>query len=99
MFRVGMKVTMIAPHNFRFLRHNEVQPVFGEIYTIRGIVNGVARPGLTFEEIRNPKYNYSDSDEAYFNASRFRPIVSRPTSIEFAHEILRKATRTDEVSA
>jgi len=31
-----------------------------------------------------------------------RPIVSRPTSIEFAHEILRKVTkpapvRTDEV--
>jgi hypothetical protein len=31
-------------------------------------------------------------------SSRFRPIVSRPTSIEFAHEILRKATRADEVS-
>lgn len=32
-------------------------------------------------------------------AALFRPIVSRPTSIAVFEEILRSATRTDEVCA
>lgn len=92
-FRVGMKVTMIKPHVFQNMQADEVQPRFGEVYTVIEVREWVADcPALVFQEIRNPP-NY-EGREAAFDGCEFRPIVDKKTDIGFAHEILRKASRT-----
>ena len=90
MFRVGQKVTMIAPHQFESMCEDEVQPVFGDIYTVRCVVNIIGRLALIFDEIKNPRDRYHNSGEACFNARRFRPIVERKTDISVFDEILRR---------
>jgi hypothetical protein len=99
MFRVGQKVVAVNDAD----QGNRQRPIkAGEIYTIHRIVEHkdfAGNCGLCafLSEIEPEKCPLLD-EWAPFALSRFRPIVPRPTSIEFAHEILRKATRTDEVS-
>ncbi|MGX9392527.1 hypothetical protein ACWX0K_20530 [Nitrobacteraceae bacterium UC4446_H13] len=89
MFRVGQKVECIREP---LPGHGCPYPIFekGAIYTVASIEIVEDETFITAVEL-HPLV----SGEIH----GFRPIVSRPTSIEFAHEILRKATRTDEVSA
>lgn len=99
MFRVGQKVVCVDDSGNR-LNRREKLPVKGAIYTVREVF----AESIHLNEIVNSPWFYYQEDgavtllEIRFRATRFCPIVSRPTSIEFAHEILRKATRTDEVS-
>lgn len=100
MLRVGQKVVCVDDTGDRLNRW-ETLPVKGAIYTVREVFATSVR---LYEIVNQPGFYCTDDgfdtfDELRFKAARFRPIVSRPTSIEFAHEILRTATRTDEVSA
>ena len=63
----------------------------GRIYTIRRIGCFAGRHQVWLDEIVRPLLGSicAKHGEAGYRPSRFRPIVSRPTSIEFAHEILR----------
>lgn len=98
MFRVGQKVVCVDDVGDRLNRW-ETLPVKGAIYTVREVLATSVR----LYEIVNEKGFYlrgdgSDTfDELSFKATRFRPIVSRPTSIEFAHEILRKVNAPGRV--
>lgn len=100
MFRVGQKVVCVDDVGDRLNRW-ETLPVKGTIYTVREVLATSVR----LYEIINEKgfYRRDDGldtfDELSFKATRFRPIVSRPTSIAVFEEILRSATRTDEVTA
>jgi hypothetical protein len=90
-FRVGQKVVCI--------RANGVDPlgiiaslVLGATYTIRGI-ECEYRPdgaGLWLEELRNPIWQWHGTrpSEASFCASRFRPVVERPTDISIFTRML-----------
>ena len=91
MFRVGQKVVCV---DGKFPISHPCDPVEGEIYTVSGVGPFNGFDCVTLFEV-DPPIDF----HPWLKASRFRPIVSRPTSIEFAHEILRKATRTDEVTA
>lgn len=86
MFRVGSKVECINASGTDLLCK-------GRIYVVTK---------LSGQFWGSSKYICIDNggglSDGGWSPSRFRPIVSRPTSIEFAHEISRKATRTDEVS-
>lgn len=96
MFRVGQKVTQIAPHTWGS-SYGETHPQFGAVYTIRAINSHRDDTYLHFFEIKNPIHSYSDGTfEMDYWAKKFRPIVERKTSISFAHEILRKASRRIE---
>jgi len=55
-----------------------------DVYTVQQIFSLDGKTGLCFVESNYPKP---------FDAAYFRPAVERPTSISFAHEILRKATK------
>ena len=86
MFRVAQKVVCVDASKRHLINGFWARdiPVEGRVYTVSGntIVKGM--PGVLLREIRNDvKFLGS------YDATRFRPIVSRPTSIEFAHEILR----------
>lgn len=88
MFRVGQKVVCVdASKRHLNGRWTRDIPVEGRVYTVSGntIVKGA--PGVLLWEIRNDVEFLGSYD-----ATRFRPIVSRPTSIEFAHEILRSVS-------
>jgi len=99
-FHIAQQVTMIRPHSFSLMLPDEVQPVFGEVYTIRDISSHPRVIGLIFREIRNPSGRYlSPSGECSFNSEFFRPVIKNKTDIGFAHEILRKASRTKESAA
>lgn len=97
MFRVGQKVVCVEGGTHRSREcEDAIVPVVGSIYTIRDIrVNPrTGEPNFHLHEIRNALVQ-SEIDglgEPYFASTRFRPIVSRPTSIEFAHEILRSVS-------
>lgn len=100
MFRVGQKVVCVDSRSrpgFRDWRPGH-QPKKGAIYTVRDVCLCLdGSPGIRVTEII--RHGTVPVDDLPYAAARFRPVVSRPTSIEFAHEILRTATRTDEVSA
>lgn len=81
-FRVGMKVTRLDARPFRPMDVDEVAPVFGEVYTIRGMEVSEGELGLCFEEIRNPKRYATGIPECIFRASRFRPAVSPGISFD-----------------
>ena len=92
MFRVGQKVVCIDASNGGPWLYHVTPLVEGQVYTVSRdtFLNNYGNEAIELAGMDNMPVGY--------RASRFRPIVSRPTSIEFAHEILRKATRTDEVS-
>ena len=111
MFRVGQRVVCVETWHLNGKgRGDERGPIKGSIYTIRAIGVGI-NPRfpdtlqVRLAEIINPTreycYNFLEvvSLEVTFAARRFRPIASRPTSIEFAHEILRKVNAPGRVTA
>ena len=88
--RVGQKVVCIdfpyAPLQQAIIRATGTEvPVPGKIYTVRWIriseEDGL--PYVRLEEIVNPIINWPGyaPGECRFGARRFRPIVSKPTSI------------------
>ena len=86
-FRVGQKVVCVDDQDFPF-HHCKVFPQRGIIYTVRGInpadYRGPAH--LWLEEIHNP---LTMSGEEYsFHIRRFRPLVTRKTSIEIFERML-----------
>jgi len=104
MFRVGQKVVCVETWDAGGKGNgDEIGPVNGTIYTVRHVGTGL-NPffhdilQIRLVEIVNPTRNYRRGltevafFETAFRATRFRPIVSRPTSIEFAHEILRSVS-------
>lgn len=95
-FRVGQKVECIAAP-VDDLQPGEVSAEIGGIYTIRGMMVWGGVLGLLLEEIRNPPVHcIGGFHERHQWAGRFRPLVTRKTDIAFAHEILRKASKTRE---
>jgi hypothetical protein len=94
MFRVGQKVVCVD--DVADGRYSPFSPSGnnleglhkGHVYTIRFV--GVSL-GVSVVRVREIERRYSSvvGGENVYAATRFRPIVSRPTSIEFAHEILR----------
>ena len=92
-FRVGQQVTMIRPHTFSDMWLDEVQPVFGEVYTIRAIVTHPHCLGLMFQEIRNPSDRYVLANgECSFNSGRFRPVTKSKTDISVFKKMLTDKT-------
>lgn len=97
-FHVGQKVVCIA--DWTASQHQLAQrrgvtlPVEGTVYTIRSIQfiegHGVH---LCFYELVNPveKFRGHGRMEQSFGADKFRPIVTRKTSIEIFTDMLNKA--------
>ena len=90
MFRIGMKVVCVDDANPWSLR-GETIPRRGEIYTVRAI-NPWAQPAppcIFLEEIVNAPRDYQRGyGELAFLARRFRPLVTRKTSIEIFERML-----------
>lgn len=96
-FRIGQQVVCIHRGRWHELLCGEAAPMFNEVYRIREIDSDPPGLSLRFDEIRNPSLRYDTGlVECSFNARWFRPLVARTTDIGFAHEILRKASRTKE---
>ena len=87
MFRVGQKVVCVdfSPSN----RGIPMPFVKGRVYTVSNTVMTWEGQGIEVAEVETPTVA---GHYRAWNSRRFRPIVSRPTSIEFAHEILRSVS-------
>jgi hypothetical protein len=79
MFRVGQKVTPKNDEAWEVIRGDarrrkpDVDPVFGEVYTIRDMETDTEGYWLRFVEIQNRATRYAD--EAQYDADDFRPVV------------------------
>ena len=78
-FHVGQKVVCVdsKPRNGfeRYLTK-------GEIYTVRGFCRNIYdKLGILLVEVRSPRGRFLSGEERGFRPDRFRPVVSRPTSI------------------
>ncbi len=98
MLRIGQKVVCINDvGGGRRLNANEIYPVKGTVYTIRGFKD---KDALWLYEIRNKEQKYVDGfSELSFYAKHFRPIIDRPTDISFAYQILSDATTKVTIDA
>jgi len=95
MFSIGQKIVSIrTTDDETALKYIPNRPVMNGIYTVRADTLAFDEQYVFLEELRNPPGNWTEIgySEPPFWHGLFRPIVSRPTSIEFAHEILRKAS-------
>jgi hypothetical protein len=102
MFRVGQKVVCVDASPAAV--DTQYSLTLDAVYTVRGITPEGRDAGVYLVEVPDGSFFPGSSCRRGWRAARFRPIVSRPTSIEFAHEILRKvnapalpSTRTSEV--
>jgi hypothetical protein len=95
MFRVGQKCICVEYER----KDNEVDhiPVVGRVYTIADA--WIDSDGDKMVDLVELPFGGDDHFDPGYMAKCFRPIVSRPTSIAVFEEILRSATRTDEVKA
>lgn len=102
MFRVGQKVALVDDSGWREWESDDpafVLPTRDQIYTVRwiGLHDDPAyrfAPAIRLAEIQNlPRY-YQCVDgtiqffEQSFNSCRFRPVLSRPTSIKIFTRML-----------
>lgn len=86
MFRVGQKVVCVDASGYEHLTEGHVYDVTRTNHLPTWInINCCAM--------------HANRDGAGWERSRFRPIVERKTDIGFAHEILRKTSRKQEVRA
>jgi hypothetical protein len=94
-FQVGQKVVCLQNWHLNGRGYgDEIGPKKGEIYTIRDI--GFLSPVnpemvvVRLHEIRNPErpYRLCGTFEPCFDASQFRPVVQRKTSIEIFKSLL-----------
>ena len=80
-FYVGQKVVCVDAKGLDWGNY----PKEGEVYTIRECLSDPSNePVIRLIEIVNnegPNFTLNVYCEPYYRASRFRPIVSRPTSI------------------
>lgn len=97
-WHVGMKVVRISePSPMPGIKGCEY-PKVGRVYTIREVVYSDRHEEiyLRLVEVVNPLFDLKDGlMEPAFWASRFRPVVSRPTSIAVFTAML-DPTRTKE---
>lgn len=88
-FYIGQKVVCVwgcwQPSAYR-----EDMPVKGRVYTVRDKkIFPEGSVGIHLKEILNQPRRYDEVFcEAYFNVCRFRPLVTRPTSIEIFRSLL-----------
>jgi hypothetical protein len=82
-FRVGQKVVCNRNTKWEGGFQDEIDPIYGHIYTIRGIVHYPFGPaGLLLVEIVNAPRSYEEGFyECDFQAPNFRPVVERKTDI------------------
>lgn len=68
---------------------DECAPAFGQVLTVRTVEVFCGGLGLTFEEVVNEPYDYSDGfGEVAFQAIYFRPVVSQQDDVSlFAHHL------------
>lgn len=102
MFRPGMKVVCVDATSPPLYLPYPVPPGLrsGMILTVITVYHHPLVDRLLLQFVELPTKN-SAGMEHWYQASRFRPIVSRPTSIEFAYEIMRKASeplKADDVA-
>ena len=85
MFHKGQKVVCIDGE-FDDPEFWEIYPKAGGIYTIRDFFEDF----LYLEEIINPDFDYKEggSGECCFDPANFRPLTSKPTSIEVFQKML-----------
>ena len=98
-FHVGQKVVCIRS-GWTNLREGETAPEKGQVLTIRGIGLFPEGAALLFEEIHNPTCALykANPKEAFFIATKFRPVVERKTETGMAilREILDRETHQDK---
>lgn len=94
-FHVGQKVVCIQGATHKTSAVDDFRPMTGGIYTVRGYVIG-SFPRLLLEEYVHPEI-WSDGFEWGWNATRFRPLVSRKTDISIFTDIL--TTKKTRISA
>jgi hypothetical protein len=103
MFRVGQKVVCVddTAHGqyspFRPSGKNLEGLKKGAVYTIRYVGISLGVSVVRVNEIKRRYNNIIDGENVYASA-RFRPIVSRPTSIAVFEEILRKVNAPGRVT-
>jgi len=96
-FHIGQLVACTV-HRSKQDRHpGRLYPEKDAPHRIRGVYAWKGRTILLLSGIINTPC--SDGVEPGFNAKYFRPIVEKKTDISFAHEILRKASKTKETAA
>lgn len=95
-FRIGQKVEYIGGLR---IHGNEVGMPIPHMRTPYTVANVYELDGWSMIELVELPYPGSDIYYPGFNARGFRPIVENKTDIGFAHEILRKASRTRETVA
>ncbi len=96
-FHVGQKVVCVKPGYNPETWAGINNCVVGAVYTVRAVIDDEWGAALLVEEIVNPIWR--GLTECGFYRDRFRPIQERKIDIGFAHEILRKVTRKNRVSA
>ena len=94
MFSVGQKVICINDESPDGSNEDMIIRK-GHIYTVRAIglkswFDGGKNECILLEEIVRP------FDDPPYWAKRFRPIVSKPTDIQFAYDILNKITKKED---
>jgi hypothetical protein len=95
MFHVGQKVVCVD--EFDFIEPDEVPPVKGHVYTIRGMTDKGEGLFIVLEEIVNLPRQYDEGfAEAEFDAECFRPV--RTTSIEIFERMLTQLPNKETVS-
>jgi hypothetical protein len=101
-FRTGQKVVYVGAkisiwRQIERALHPYVTPQKDVVYTV---ANTYATPcGVLMIELLELPSPADDYWSAGFNSCVFRPVVDRKTDIGFAHEILRKASKTKETVA
>jgi hypothetical protein len=93
MFWIGQKVVCVDDRGLAAALHqDEVGPLVGDIYTVRGLICVNGQHGVKLFEIVNPPHQYwGETRECAFYARRFRPVVEKKTDISVFEEILQRA--------
>jgi hypothetical protein len=87
-FHVGQKVVCIQGAEGQKTRaKGTFRPITGAIYTVRGVYNGPIRVDLHLEEYVHDEF-HDNGVEYGWDASRFRPVDKRKTSIEIFKAML-----------
>jgi len=98
-FRVGQKVVCVDAASGDPARYFPCELIKGSIYTIQGFGEHSDHPGETGVHLCEIQNRWHQGHRESFNPARFRPLADRKSDIGFAHEILRKVSRKDRVSA
>jgi len=90
-FRVGQEVECVRADWFLGCTRYRLGPCVGDRLKISGKVNAVAGDGRVFLALRFEQFRHNYGFEAVHpidGSPNFRPVISRPTSIEIFQHIL-----------